>query len=162
MAITVQNSTEYANTLALPPVRNGTTDWNGRLRFQRFNFTQTGGNGDVGSSANLVKLPAGRVRVFLALSRIATSAFGAARTLDLGWAAYNAGADGSVVVADPDGLDAAQSVSGAGSYNPTGTLGGDETYLFDSASGVLITATVGGDTIPNSATISGYIVYVHD
>lgn len=163
MAITVQNSTEYANTLALPPVRNGTTDWNGRLRFQRFSFTQTGGSeGDVGSSANLVKLPAGRVRVFLALSRITNSGFGVGRTLNLGWAAYNLGTDGSVVTADPDGLDATQSVASAGSYNPTGTVGGDETYLFDSASGVLITATVAGDTIPNNATLSGYIVYVHD
>jgi hypothetical protein len=80
----------------------------------------------------------------------------------LGWAVYYSGVDGSVVIDDPDGLDAAQSVASAGSYNPTGTVGGDETYLFDSASGVLITATVGGDTIPNSATISGYIVYVHD
>lgn len=162
MAVTVQNSTEYANTLAFPQVRNGTTDWRGRLRILRFNFTQTNGNGDVGSSANLVKLPAGRVRVFLHMSRVVNSTFGVGRTLDLGWAAYYSGVDGSAVIADPDGLDAAQSVASAGSYNPTGTVGGDETYLFDSASGVLITATVGGDTIPNSATISGYIVYVHD
>lgn len=161
MAVTNQNSTEYANLIAVPLVRNETTDWNGRLRFQRFTFTQSGA-GDATSTVTLTKLPAGRVRVFNRLTSITTSAFGSARTLDYGWAAYNSGVDGSTVNADADGLDAARDVSAAISYNPTGTVGGDETYLFNSASGVVLNMTVAGGTIPNGATINGYLVYTQD
>ena len=69
MAVTNQNSTEYANLIAVPLVRNETTDWNGRLRFQRFTFTQSGA-GDATSTVTLTKLPAGRVRVFNRLTSI--------------------------------------------------------------------------------------------
>lgn len=161
MAVTTQNSTEYGNTVAVPKVALATTDWGGRLRFLRFSHTQVGA-GDATSIVRAVKLPAGKARVFNRLSSITTSAFGSSRTLDAGWAAYNSGTDGSAVAADADGLDAAQDVSSAGTYNPTGTIGGDETKLFDSASGVTLQFQVAGGTIPNGATINGYIVYAMD
>ncbi|MEP4379757.1 MAG: hypothetical protein ABJ215_01150 [Alphaproteobacteria bacterium] len=162
MAITTENSTQYANTLAEPRVANPTHDAHGRLRFARFNFTQGAAAGDAGSLARLVKLPKGKVRVILPLSRLAHSALGASRTLDLGWEAH-VGDDGSgAVAADPNGLDDGVDVSSAGAFVPGGTLGGDETQLFESLDGVVITGQVNDGTIPAGATLDGYLAYVMD
>ena len=162
MAVTTENSTEYANVVASPPVMNKTADWHGRMRLMFFEFTQGAAAGDAGSIARMVKLPAGKVRVILPLSRIAFSAMGAARTMDLGWEAYNDDDGNDAVAADPNGLDDGVDVSGAGSVNPGGTVGGAETYLFESAEGVVLTAQINDGTIPAAATLKGYIVYVVD
>ena len=119
------------------------------------------GTGDAGSLAELVRLPAGHVRLILPLSRVAFSALGSSRTMDLGWAAY-ANHDGAAVVADPNGLDAAVSVSAAGSVNPSGTVGGGETMLFSAQEGLTLTAQINGGTIPSGATLNGWFVYVVD
>lgn len=161
MAVTQEQSTEISNPLATPPVLNGADAVHGKLRIARFNFTQGAAAGDAGSLSELVKLPAGSVRVLLALSRITTSAFGAARTLDLGWLAYT-DKDNAAVVADPNGLDDGVDVSSAVTYTPAGIVGNDETYLFQSQSGVTITAQTNDATIPAAATIKGYLVYVVD
>lgn len=129
----------------------------GKFRVKRFDFTQSGA-GSAGDDQRLVKLPAGKVRVFLALSRIAHSAFGAARTLDTGWEAYT-DQNGAAVAADPNGLDDGVDVSGAGNFNPVGTVGGDETYEFDSRDGVVIACQTNDAAIPDAATLKGYIVY---
>ncbi len=162
MAVTTENSTEYANSVASPPVMNKTADWHGRMRLMFFEFTQGAAAGDATSIARLVKLPAGKVRVILPLSRIAFSALGAARTMDLGWEAYNDDDGYNAVLADPNGLDDGVDVSAAGSVNPAGTVGGDETYLFESAEGVVLTAQINDGTLPVAATLQGYIVYVVD
>ena len=167
MAVTNENSVQYNNAVADPKVQNETNDWHGRLRIARFSFKQgqfadTPAAGDAGSTARLVRLPPGRCRVLLAMSRIAVSAFGASRTLDLGWQAYN-DLDGNAVVADPNGLDAADTTAAAGgNYSPVGTVGGDETFQFLSRDEVVIEATVNGGTIPVDATIDGYLVYLKD
>jgi hypothetical protein len=108
-----------------------------------------------------VQLPAGKVRVHLAHSRVAHSAFGASRTLDLGWEAYT-GDDGVAVAADPNGLDDGVDVSSAGNYAPVGTIGGDETKLFESQEGVVIAAQTNDATIPAAATIAGVLYYTVD
>ena len=161
MAVTQEQSTQVANTAATPPTRNPTHDWRGRLRIARFAFTQSAAVGDAGSLAELVKLPAGKVRVILPLSRIAFSAMGAARTMDIGWLAYTDD-DGVAVVADPNGLDDGVDVATANSVVPDGTVGGDETKLFESQGGVTVTAQINDGTIPAAATLKGYVVYVHD
>lgn len=158
MAVTNQKSDQLANADKVPAVRNLPQDVSGKLRIGRFTFTQSGA-GDANSTVALAKLPPGRVRVIAALSRIANSAFGAARTLDIGHQAYT-GFDGQQVSADEDAIDAAQDVSGAGNYSPTGTLGDDETILFESQDGVVLEAKVKGGTIPNGATLKGYFLYV--
>ena len=160
MAVTAQESAQLANTTAVRETHNPTHDWHGRLRLARFTFTQSGA-GDADSTAALVRLPAGSVRVLLAESRVANSAFGASRTLDLGWQAHT-DRSGAAVAADDDGLDAAQDVATAGAYSPIGTVGGDETRLFQSQAGVVIEAKVAGGTIPDGATLNGYLVYVQD
>lgn len=161
MAVTSQNATQYANSQADPRVMNPTHEAHGRLRVARFNFTQSG-TGDAGSLARLVKLPKGKIRVILPLSRVAFSAMGAGRTLDLGWDMHHAGDGSGEVAADPNGLDDGIDVSSAGAVTPGGTIGGDETRLFESLGGVVLTAQVNDGTIPDGATFDGYVVYVMD
>ena len=161
MAVTTEKSDQITNQEASPPVMSGVDTLRGKLKILRFTFTQGTAAGDATSTMELVKVPAGVVRVFLALSRITTSAFGAARTLDIGWQAYTDTND-AAVAADPNGLDDGVDVSAAVSYNPIGTVGEDETYLFESNGGVTIEAQVNDATIPAAATINGYFVYVQD
>ena len=160
MAVTTEKSDQITNAEASPRTGIPAYDWSGKLRIARFDFTQGSSAGDANSTAELVRLPTGRVRVYLVQSRITTSAFGSSRTLDLGHMAYTDEA-GDTVAADEDSLDAAQSVSGAASYVPIGTVGGEESYLFSSHSteGVTIIAKCEGGTIPAAATIKGYFVY---
>ena len=160
MAVTTEKSVQITNAEASPRTAIPAYDWSGKMRIARFEFTQGAAAGDANSTAELVKLPAGRVRLYLAQSRVTTSAFGTSRTLDLGHKAYT-DEDGSAVAADEDSLDAAQSVSGAASYVPIGTVGGDESILYKSQStdGVVVIAKCEGGTIPVAATIKGYFVY---
>jgi len=161
MAVTTEKSDQITNQEASPPVMTGVDTLRGKMKILRFTFTQGAAAGDATSTAELVKVPAGVVRVFLALSRITVSALGAARTMDIGWQAYTDTND-DAVVADPNGLDDGVDVSSAVTYNPTGTVGEDETYLFESNGGVTIEAQVNDGTIPAAATINGYFVYVQD
>ena len=160
MAVTTQQSAQIALLNGDPRTPNPVHEWAGRLRIALFDFTQSG-VGDAGSIAELVKLPAGHVRLILPLSRVAFSALGSSRTMDLGWAAY-ASHDGAAVVADPNGLDAAVSVSSAGSVNPSGTIGGGETLLFSAQEGLTVTAQINGGTVPDGASLNGWFVYVVD
>lgn len=161
MAVTTQDSTQIANASAEPRIKNPTTDAHGRLRFARFSFAQSG-FGDAGSVARLAKLPKGKLRVILPLSRIAFSALGTSRTLDLGWEGYSADDGSGTVVADPNGLDDSIDASSAGAAIPGGTIGGDESVLFESLGGVVLTAQVNGGTIPDAATLDGHVAYVMD
>lgn len=161
MAVTTENSTQYANFIASPPVLADANEYAGRMRIANFNFTQGAAAGDATSTATLVKLPAGKVRVYLNLSIVNVSALGAARTADLGWQAYTNRA-GTAVAADPNGLDDGVDVSSAVAYNPIGTIGGNETKEFDSRDGVVIDLQINDGTIPAAATVDGYLVYVND
>ncbi|MEQ8246086.1 MAG: hypothetical protein RID42_00245 [Alphaproteobacteria bacterium] len=158
MAVTTQKSAQVTAIDA----GSGALDLNkygASLRKLEFDFAQSGA-GDAGSLASLVALPAGKVTVVLPLSRIAFSALGAARTMDLGWLAYTA-PDGTAVAADPNGLDDGVDVSAAGAVVPGGTVGGAETYTFESQAGVTLTAQVNDGTIPDAATLDGYVVIAH-
>lgn len=158
MAVTTQNSTQYANEIADPVVLGNPYDKHGKIRVAYFDFTQSGA-GDANSLVNLVKLPGGRVRVLLSLSMIRNSDFGAGRTLDVGWTAYT-GRDGSSVAADIDGLADGLDVNNT-TEKAMGTGAGALVTVrdFDSQEGVVIQAKVLGDTIPDAATLRGYIVY---
>lgn len=161
MAVTVEESVEIAaieNTIQTMLVPH---QLDGRIRFAFFDFTQGAAAGDAGSSARLCKLPGGLVRIILPLSRIYYSAFGASRVLDLGWESYTE-SDGTVIVADPNGLDDNIDVSSAGAATPAGTLGTHETKVFDSNDGVVLDALVAGGTIPVGALLSGHYAYVRD
>ena len=93
------------------------SEWACRLRIAFFEFTQGSSAGDATSTATLVKLPAGKVRLILPLSYIGASALGSSRTMDLGWQAYVNDA-GTTVAADPNGLDDGIDVSSATTSTP--------------------------------------------
>lgn len=163
MAVTAEKSTQITNGEAKPPVMLEPRDSHGRLRVAKFDFTQGAAAGDATSTADLVKLPPGKIRVLGSLSKICFSAFGAARTLDVGYTAHT-DSNGTTVVAAAAAFCSAVDVSAAGSavLDEAIAAGADTTATFDSRSGVTLQAKVAGGTIPAAATLKGYIVYIQD
>lgn len=160
MAVTNQNSTQVANGVANPPVKNKVCEDRGRLRTKRFNHVQVVA-GDATSTVILANIPPGLIDLHLALSRIAFSAFGAARVLDIGHSGYTK-PDGTVVAAAPAAFANDIDVSGAGNAALTGVVGADEIFEINSRTGTTILATVAGGTIPDAATLDGNVNFSHD
>jgi hypothetical protein len=164
MAVTTQNSTEYANTIAVPPVNNNTTEDHGRMRIMFFTCLQDGA-GDATSSVVLGKLPPGRVRVLASLSRAYVNWTTSSAALDLGWDAYTA-MDGSTTAADADGLINGLSVDTVGFQTMEGAIAANlltgGTYLFESKDGVKIRATSQDTAIATGDDLVGYLAYVLD
>lgn len=136
-------------------------DDHGKLRMQFFNVpaltVAVPQNGTIG----LFWLPPGRKRILPGLSRITGSAFGAARTLDIGHDGYAARPSGTATaeVADPDafidGMDVSAAVAGAA----WSTVLKYDLYSIDE---ILVYATVLGGTMPVGATLSGYCAYLYE
>jgi len=147
------NSTQYGNTVAVPPVMNAVNAEHGRVRVAAFDYTQAA-QGSAGDDVNLVKLPAGSIRVLSVY--VAFSAFGASRTLDLGYGAIVELSDGTTTAADPDGISANTDISGAGAVTSTANK------TISSTEGVIVSAQVNDGTLPAAATLNGYVLYVVD
>jgi len=164
MAVTTQNSTEYANEVATPIVKNPTHITMGRLRIMFFTCLQDGA-GDATSSVVLGKLPAGRVRLLASLSRAYVNWTTSSATLDLGWDAYT-DIDGDAVAVDADGLINGLSVDTVGFQTFEGAIAANlltgGTYLFESQSGVVIRATSQDTAIATGDDLVGYIIYAND
>lgn len=162
MAVTTQNSTEYGNTQASPPRRNRPDQQGGRVRIVNITFAQSG-IGDANSLLNLAMIPAGRGRILKEMSRIVWTAFGAGRTLDIGHTGWTK-SDGTAQVAAVDVLQDGEDVAALGSTQlGEGTNASAEPSLeFDARTPITIQAKVLGNTIPDLATVKGYIVYVTD
>ncbi len=160
MAVTNENSVQIGKLLA-GAIKNLTTDMLGRMRKIRFDFVQGAAAGDATSTVSLVILPKGRNRIYLRDCIIAFSAFGAARTLDIGYAAYT-DRDGNAVAAAPAAFVDDLDVSAAGTSSFAGEVGGEESFLFESRDSVTIIATVAGGTIPAAATLNGDVTIVRD
>lgn len=160
MAVTAQKSTQLTNAEAVPVVRTHGVDLSGKLRVAYFDFTQDGA-GDATSTVDLVELPNGRVRVYPELSHIKFSAFGASRVLDIGYLAHT-DQNGDAVSADTDYFATDVDVSSAGTAKLSEALDAATTKLFQSRDGVVIQANVAGGTIPDAATLSGFVVYAMD
>jgi hypothetical protein len=158
MTVTTQNSTQYAIQTGQPQPTTINEAYNtySKVRFFEVNFTQSGLGSD-GSTARLIKLPAGKVAYLQHLSRLKVSDFGTSRTLDVGWAAYKDRITRAAVVADPDGIHTDAVVSGGASEFSPGDALASGVKAFDSFAGVTITATVDNGSIPDGATIDGII-----
>ena len=134
----------------------------GKVRIARFDYTQAA-EGAIGTVIELVKLPAGKVRILGKNSALYHTALGAGVTLDVGWDAYKSQSDGSAVAADPDGLDDGLDVAAAGTKELCSVQVTDgASKLIDSQDGVTITCTIGGAVIPAAGELNGYICYVAD
>ncbi len=163
--MTTQLSVQYTQLYStVPATPLNSTDFHGVLRVAYFQTTQSGA-GSAPSSHALVKLPPGRVRLLLGISRAWVDWTTASATLDLGWDAYT-DLDGAAVAADPDGLVDGLNVDAAGYFNFEGALtaikalGG--TKLFESKGGVVIRATSQDVALANNDVAHGYLVYVQD
>jgi hypothetical protein len=161
MAVTTEKSVQLGNADLLPDVKNQTNVSRGKKRVEYFSFTQGAAAGDANSLADLVKLPAGRVRVLLTECYVAGSAFGASRTLDIGYTAYR-DFSGETVAADVDALLDGRDVAAATGAVIAVAAGADPTLYLESAEGVLIQAKCLGGTLPAGATLKGYVTYVTD
>jgi len=161
MAVTTQNSTEYAATLATPLVKASAVSNTGKLRTLAFTFNQDG-VGDAGSIIVLGKLPAGNVKIIGALSRFYCNIVASSATIDIGWQAYTS-TDGDAVVADPDGMVDGLDVDTVGYRTMEGNtaatklLGGN--HSFSSRDGVVI-AVKSVAALAASDDVDGYITYV--
>lgn len=152
--MTTQNSTQYAAQTSNPPTTAEVVVSYAKVRYFRVNFTQTGVGSD-GSTARLIKLPAGKIAYLQHLSRFKVSAMGSGRTLDFGWAEYR-DQDRAVVTASPDGIHTDADVAAASEISPGDALA-DGVKVFESFGGVTLTATIDNGTIPNAATIQGIV-----
>ena len=155
MAVETEQSTQVSNVDATPPVMNDTYEDGGRVRAKRFNHTQSVA-GDATSTVDLVKIPPGKWMVHLDMSRIAFSAFGASRVLDIGHTGYT-NPDGTAVAVAAAAFVNDLDVSGAGNAKMTGVVGADEVFVINSKDGTTIQATVAGGTIPLAATLDGVV-----
>lgn len=166
MGVTTQESTEYANIFTTQPaVMNPVSSERGKIQFAFFTHDQSGA-GDATSSVALAKLPSGRVKVLLGLSKAYVNWTTGSATLDLGWDAYSDLA-GTTVVADPDGLCDGIDVDAVGertfSTSPgTGIAALGYTKTFLSKTGVVLRATSQDQALASGDDLVGYIAYVCD
>jgi hypothetical protein len=159
MAVTTEKSTQVSNKTATPPVNNPAYNEGGDLKVFYFSFTQGSAAGDANSTADLLTMPPGKYRILLDQGNVTCSAFGASRTLDLGYTAYT-NYDGTAVTADEDGFISAADISAAATVATSEALaaGADRTYFVDSKEGFTLRAKCAGGTIPVGATLKGYVV----
>ena len=168
MAKTYQNSTQHANTVAVPKVMNDPSDHHGRMRIMYFSHNQSGA-GDAQSYVRLGKLPAGKVRLFMGLSRAYVNWTTSSATLNLGWEAYQ-DLTGTTVASDEDGLINGIAVDTVGYFSLEGASGSTGAPLkatggtksFESQSGVVIIASAWDYALVDDDDIAGYMVYTID
>ena len=159
MAFAPLNSAEIVNSAAVPPVLNpGQSD--GELRIKTSTLTVTSAGKDC--TANLMRLPAGHIRIFPRQSYIRIEDAVAACNGSIGLAAYTAANNGASVSADTDALyasgDLGNSTSG---LQLLGTQEDGELFLdVNSKTGVVVTLTVTSDQNINAGTIMTSIAYV--
>ena len=86
---------------------------------------------------------------------VTNSALGSSRTMDLGHLGAN-DADGNAIAADPDAFSADTAVATAG----TTTI--QINSQLTTKDGFVLAAQINDGTIPDGATLSGYVCYVID
>lgn len=159
MAVTTEESSLIANHTA--GTFNEYHDEGGTLHTAYFTHDQSGA-GDATSSVAAVKLPPGRVRLYLGLSRIYVNWTTGSATMDIGWDAYT-DFSGATVAADPDGLlngldvDTVGVQDGSALDATLATAAG--TYEFESQDGVTIRITSQDVGIASGDDLAGYFVY---
>ncbi len=160
--MTTWYSDEMANVVAVPSVKNPVNTMSGKLRVATFNWAKSAVAGEAADVVELVKLPAGRVRLLGAQSAIYHNMTTGSQAIDIGWKAYT-GLDGVTVVADPNGLDAATSFETAGFVSPLATVLIAASYVkhFESQDGVVLALTA-AEIIAALDSLYGYFMYVTD
>lgn len=146
---------------AVPSEALNVDESHGKIRICRFDYDQVA-EGTANSIIQLVKLPAGRIRLLGSESALYHNLTTGGVDLDVGWAAHKDFA-GDAVAADEDGLDDNIDCETAG----VETLGSvviaeGQSKVFESQEGVVITATVKTAVIAANDSLKGHIAYVLD
>lgn len=156
-------SEQVAKLDAVPSEALNVDESHGKIRICRFDYDQVA-NGAENDIIQLVKLPAGRIRVLGSESFLYHS-FAAGNiglSLGVGWAAYKDFA-GDAVAADEGGLDDAINCDPAGSVTiGSEVLAEGQSKVFESQEGVVITATVKVAIVTAGDSLKGHIAYVLD
>ena len=161
MAVTTQNSTEYAATIATPLVKATAVSNTGKIRTLAFSFNQDG-VGDAGSKIVLGKLPAGTVKIIGGLSRFYCNIVASSATIDIGNQAY-VNTSGETVAEDVDSMVDGLDVDTVGYQTMEGNtaatklLGGNHT--FSSKDGVIIQITSVA-ALADDDDVDGVISYI--
>ncbi len=160
--MTIWYSNEMANIVAVPSVKNPVTDMTGKLRVATFNWTKSAVAGDAGDIIELVKLPAGRVRLLGDLSGVYHNMTTGSQVGNIGWKAY-VDLDGTAVVADPNGLDSGLNLETAAFISPMVTVLASTAYtkVFESQTGVVI-ELIATEIVAALDSLYGYFAYVTD
>ncbi|HYD35960.1 MAG TPA: hypothetical protein VD999_07920 [Vitreimonas sp.] len=144
-------SDEYALQTGVTATPLDPTQSMGRVRIGHFNYTAlTSADGD---TLNLLKMPAGKVRVLRAC--VQNSAFAASTVLDLGYGAYTDRDSRVAIAADPDAFVVDADV------NATTDKDLLVDVVVDSAGGWTLTGTLTGGA-GTAESLSGWVEYVVD
>ena len=163
MTVTDQKSVQVTNRDA-GVANESVSGFGGRIYCMVVNTVQAA-LGCANSTFQLGVLPPGKWRYLSMLSRVRTTAFGTARTLDIGTGAYT-NPDGTAVAADEDAIHSAKDVSSATNWNPGQTDELDDaaaefgTLLINSKTPVTITGICKAGTVPVSARIDGMLFFL--
>lgn len=163
VALAVTESEQIEDINETPPTALQPVDLHGRIRLAFFEWDNGLVAGDAGGVIDIVRLPAGRVRLLGRLSSIYHNMTTGSNTIDIGWKAY-VDLNGDAVAADPDGLDDGISVETAGTINigtVAAVLAECGQYLFESQTGVVLTVTSVG-IVAASDKMVGCLAYVLD
>ncbi len=148
---------------AVPAEPINVDELHGKIRIARFDYDQVA-EGAADSIIQLCKLPAGRIRILGANSKLYHNLTTATVDLDVGWAAHTDFA-GDAVAADADGLDDNIDCETAGVVSlgtVAAVLAECQTKVLESQEGVIITGTIKTAVIAADDTLKGYIAYVLD
>lgn len=164
MAITNEKSSQMAKLTASPKQTLSLPEYGGKLRIVRFDHTQGPAAGDVGSTADLIPLPAG-ARVLGLWSWAKYSGFGAGRDVSIGTRAHRT-PPGNSIAEDLGRFFDMVDVSSNG-YTVFALSGGEgrpiTTDFTDTLLGeAVVFATIFGGTWQAGAKLVGEIAYLVD
>ena len=142
----IVNAREGTVTTALTRLQQG-----GQVNCVVIGFTQSAAAGDATSTQAVAYMPPGKHKLLTMV--LDTAAFGASRTLDVGYEAHTK-ADGTSVSASATAFKSAIDVASAAVTSIP--LNKD----MDSAKGYVISTKVAGGTIPAGTTINGYVTFI--
>lgn len=150
MPVSPDKSSQYANIAAVPPVLNDGLDHAGLKAAHSVLTLTAAGQGD----AKMIRLPAGKLRIYPRLGRLVAPQGAAASTLSVGLGAYTK-KDGTVASADVDALLVATSTAASAVTTALlGTAAGQVEFVeVESKDGVDVTITAAGGNTAASGDI---------
>jgi hypothetical protein len=156
-------SAQYTNRTATPPVLNdGRDDGPVFFKFAKLTFTAAGFTTAAAGDLKLQRMPAGKVRIYGALSRLICPAGTGTSDLDLGIGAY-VKADGTVQALQGAFLaDSVDVGGGAIDTDLNAAAGGADYKEITSKSGFDIVASFDTANSPAAGDLIVVIAYTHD